>query len=100
MTWVFWLYAVIAVPWAACAVAYGWWTKFERSGVGWGQFVTYLSLAAVLALAALFRVVHLPHAAAVALALVVLCAVGVAGCLQLVNVLRYRLGRDRRPSDR
>lgn len=95
MTWVFWLYASIAVPWVLVALIYGLRSPWRRSWVGRGQFVTFVSLAAALAVAALFRAHHFQHRVAVTIAVIVLGGIGVAGLGQLVNVLR--LQRDQSP---
>lgn len=85
----FWLYAVGAALWTACAVAYlarePWW----RSWIGRSLVGSWSSFAAVLILAAIFRVEPLPHAV-----LVTLAAVDVAGLVQLATVLHLQR-RDR-----
>lgn len=98
MTWIFWLvfglYAAGAVFWTATALAYGlrsaWWHRAEGRALllGWG------SLAAVLDLAAIFRIIRLPLAVIVVLAVIVLSAVDLAGLWQFATVLRLQR-RDR-----
>ncbi|MGZ4621441.1 MAG: putative phage holin [Blastococcus sp.] len=87
MRWTFYLYAVTALPWACCLLAYGLRSPWRRSGVGRAMFTTYGSLTAVLTLAAILRIVHLPYDVALALALITLAAVCVAGVVQLVLIL-------------
>ena len=94
MTLGFWLYAAGAVPWAACAIAYGIRSPWYRSPIGRSLFGSWVSLACVLILAALFRVLPLPHPVIFVLAVVVLSAVDVAGFIQLVTVLHLQR-RDR-----
>lgn len=94
MMWTFWLYACTAVPWAACLLFYGLRSPWRRSRVGQAMFTTYAALTAVLGLAALLRVVHLPYWLAVTLACVTLGAVAVAGVIQVATILRAQR-RDR-----
>jgi len=105
MTWIFWLYAAGAVLWTACWLAYWILAPWWRSAVGRSLFGSWVALSFVLILAALFRIVELPHRLAVDLAAGVLSAVAVAGAVQLGTVLyeqlRRRDGRPhRRASDR
>jgi hypothetical protein len=94
----FGLYAVGAVFWSACAVAYGIRSPWWRSLIGRSLFGSWTALACVLILAAVFRVLPLPHPVIVVLAVVVLTAVDVAGLVQLVTVLH--LQRQDRSVDR
>lgn len=103
MTLNFWLYAAGAVFWAGCAVAYGVRSPWWRSAIGRSMFGSWVSMACVLILAAIFRVAPIPHPVVVVLAVIVLSAVDAAGLVQLVTVLHLQLRRDdlpRRPSDR
>lgn len=90
----FWLYAVGAVFWAACALTYGLRSAWFRSAIGRSLVGSWTAFAAVLILATVFRIVPLPHPVIVALAVVVLSAVDVAGLVQLVTVLHLQR-RDR-----
>lgn len=94
MTWVFWLYAVIAAPWVVCAVLYGLRSPWYRSAVGWSTFVSWASVAAALSLTALFLAVPLSRTVEIVVSVVVLGAIGVAGYVQLVNLVRAQR-RDR-----
>lgn len=104
MTWAFWLYASIAVPWLACAAFYGLRTPWWRSAIGRSLFGSWTALALVLMLAAAFRAIRLPHPIVLGLAVCVLGAVGVAGVVQLVTVIylqrRGRPAPHRRTTDR
>lgn len=102
MSWPFWLYASIAVPWTLCAVVYGVRSPWWRSPIGRSLFGSWTSLALVLILAALIRVVRLPHPAVLTLAVAVLVAVGVAGVVQLLTVVHLQRRDDipRRTTDR
>ena len=95
----FWLYAVGALFWAGCAVAYGVRSPWWRSPIGRSLFGSWVSMGAVLILAAVFRVVPLPHPVVIVLAVAVLSAVDVAGLVQLLTVLHLQR-RDRTPLDR
>jgi len=75
MTLGFWLYAVGALAWTACAVAYGARSPWWRSLVGRSLLGSWVSMGAVLILATIFRIVPLPHPVIVVLAVVVLSAV-------------------------
>lgn len=86
----FWLYAVGAVFWTGCVVAYGARSPWWQSAIGRSLFGSWTALACVLILAAIFRVVPLPHAVLVALAVIVLSAVDVAGLVQLVTILHLQ----------
>ena len=97
MTLGFWLYAVGAVFWAGCAITYGARSPWWRSPIGRSLFGSWVSLACVLILAALFRFLHLPLPVLVVLAVVVLSAVDIAGLVQLVTVLHLQR-QDRQPS--
>lgn len=90
MIWTFWLYAACAAPWTACLLTYGLRSPWRRSWVGRAMFTTYGALAAVLGLAALLRVVRLPVHIAITLAVATLTAVGIAGVVQLVNIVRLQ----------
>lgn len=94
----FWLYTVGAVFWAVCAVAYGLRSPWWRSLIGRSLFGSWVSMACVLILAAIFRIVPLPHPVVVVLAVVVLAAVDTAGLVQLVTVLHLQR-RDRFSAD-
>lgn len=94
MTLGFWLYAVGAVFWTGCAVAYGARSPWWRSPIGRSLFGSWTALACVLILAAVFRLVPLPHAVLLVLAVIVLSAVDVAGLVQLATVLHLQR-RDR-----
>lgn len=88
MNWTFWLYAPPAAVWAACLLLYGLRSAWRRSATGRGQFVLYATLTAVLLLASVLRIVHLPYSWAVVLAVVTMGGVLVAGLVQLVLILR------------
>jgi hypothetical protein len=96
----FWLYAVGALFWTACAVAYGARSPWWRSPIGRSLFGSWVSLACVLILAALFRFLPLPHPVLVVLAVAVLSAVDVAGLVQLLTVLQLQRHDHASPSRR
>jgi len=93
--WTFYLYAVTGLPWALCLAFYGLRSPWWRSWTGRALFWTYGALTAVLALAALLRVLDLPYRQAVVLAVVALAGVFIAGLAQLINVIRLQR-RDQR----
>ena len=94
MRWFVWVYAVTASPFLGCLLAYGIRSPWRRSPVGRAMFTLYAALTAVLSLAAILQLFHPPHAVALVLALVTLGCVCLAGCIQLVTILRLQ----RRPS--
>lgn len=100
MTWIFWLYAAGAFFWAACAVVYGVRSPWWRSPQGRTMFGSWTALALVLTLAALFRVMQLPHRLAVDLAAGVLSAVVAAGVVQLGTVVWLQRRRADEPKRR
>ena len=98
MTLGFWLYAVGAVFWAGCAVAYGVRSPWWRSAIGRSMFGSWAALALTLILAAVFRVAPIPHPVVVVLAVIVLSAVDAAGLVQLLTVMHLQR-RDPPPAE-
>jgi len=86
------LYGVGALLWTSCALAYGVrsWPKWRDSWMGRSLLASWTSFGAVLILAVLFRLLPLPHAVDVVLAVGVLSAVDLAGLVQLVTVLHLQ----------
>lgn len=91
--WVFWLYLCSTLPWAACLVVYASrrpWRDPDRlvRRTARAMLTLYVVLTAVLAYATVVRFFHLPYTALVVLAFVFIGGVGLAGLMQLINILR------------
>jgi hypothetical protein len=93
--WTFWLYAVPALTAALCLVFYGLRSPWWRSWTGRAQATLYAALLAVLALAALLRVLRLPYGWAVFLSVAAMGCVQVALLIHLLNIVRLQ-HRDRK----
>ena len=88
------IYAVTALPFIGCLLAYGFRSPWRATGIGRAMFTLYASLTAVLGLAALLQLFRPAHSVALLLALVTLGAVCLAGWVQLLTILRLQR-RDR-----
>lgn len=102
--WWFWMYAVCWAPYTLCLAFYGLRSPWRRSAVGRGLFTLYGALVAILTLVLVVQLAPLPLSVEIALRVVTLTAVAVAGVIQLANILRLQR-RDpadpqRRDSDR
>ena len=91
--WVFWLYFVTLLPWLACLVIYASrapWRNRDRSvrRTAWAQFTSYAALSAVLGYASVVRFFSPSRSELVALTFVFIGGVCLAGCAQLINVVR------------
>lgn len=95
MRWLgFWIYFVTAVPFIGCLLAYGIRSPWRATGIGRAMFTLYAALTAVLGLATVLQLFRPPHVIALVLVLVTLGGVFLAGCIQLVTILRLQGRRD------
>lgn len=93
MTWIFWLYAMGAGAFTACALVYGLRSPWYRSAMGRALEALFASCAAVLILAVLVHVVNMPRQVAIGLSISVMTAVDVTALVLLVTVLRVQRNR-------
>jgi peptidoglycan/LPS O-acetylase OafA/YrhL len=88
--WVFWLYLITWIPYAACLALYGLRSPWRESKVGRAMFALFASMTAVLTLAVVARVVDLSPLFREAWALVTLSCVALAGFGLLAAIVRLQ----------